>query len=256
MADQVAVILQARTGSSRLPGKVLADLAGRPMLAFLVERLKRCSAVDRVLLATTDSPEDDALASLGEKLGLTVCRGSKNDVLSRYALAAEQTDASVLVRITGDCPFIDPVLLEQMIDDFCSQDIDYFSNCLFPTYPDGLDIEVFTRRSLLLAQAECADPYQREHVTPWIQKCGRFRLDHKQHHVDLSSMRWTVDEPEDLQVIRGVVDHFGGISDFSWQQVLELAHQQPHLFAANAKFTRNEGAMMVKARSSGAVPSA
>ena len=184
MADQVAVILQARTGSSRLPGKVLADLAGRPMLAFLVERLKRCSAVDRVLLATTDSQKMMLLLRLVRNLA-NVCRGSKNDVLSRYALAAEQTDARFWVRITGDCPFIDPVL-EQMIDDFCSQDIDYFSNCLFPTYPDGLDIEVFTRRSLLLAQAECADPYQREHVTPWIQKCGRFRLDHKQHHVDLS----------------------------------------------------------------------
>ncbi len=244
MTDQVAVILQARSGSSRLPGKVLADLAGRPMLAFLVERLKRCSAVDRVILATTDSPEDDALASLGEKLGLIVCRGSQNDVLSRYALAAEQTDARVLVRITGDCPFVDPIFLGEMIDNFCSQDIDYFSNCVFPTYPDGLDIEVFTRRSLLLAQAECTDPSQREHVTPWIRSCGRFRLGHKQHHVDLSSMRWTVDEPEDLQVIRGVVDHFGGSSDFSWEQVLELAHQQPHLFAANAKFTRNEGAMM------------
>ena len=244
MFDQVAVILQARTGSSRLPGKVLADLAGRPMLAFLVERLKRCPVVDLVILATTDSPEDDALASLGETLGLSVCRGSQNDVLSRYALAAEQTEAPVLVRITGDCPFVDPGLLEEMINEFCEQDIDYFSNCLFPTYPDGLDIEVFTRRSLLLAQAECVDSSEREHVTPWIRSCGRFRLAQKQYQDDLSSMRWTVDEPEDLQVIRGVVAHFGGASDFSWEQVLELAHQQPHLFAANAKFTRNEGATM------------
>ena len=229
MTDQVAVILQARTGSSRLPGKVLADLAGRPMLAFLVERLKRCSHVDRVILATTDSPEDDALAALGHTLGLAVFRGSQNDVLSRYALAAEQTDASVLVRITGDCPFVDPGLLGEMIDEFCSQDIDYFSNCLIPTYPDGLDVEVFTRRALLLAQAECIDPAQREHVTPWIRDSGRFRLAQKQHHVDLSSMRWTVDEPEDLEVIRGVVAHFGGRSDFSWEQVLDLAQQQPDL---------------------------
>ena len=244
MADQVVVILQARTGSSRLPGKVLADLAGRPMLAFLVERLKRCSAVDRVILATTDSPDDDALAALGETLGLTVFRGSQNDVLSRYALAAEQTDALVLVRITGDCPLVDPGLLGEMIDEFRAQDIHYFSNNLFPTYPDGLDIEVFTRSSLLLAHAECTDRAQREHVTPWIRDSGRFRLGQKQHYVDLSSMRWTVDEPEDLQVIRGVVAHFGGSSDFSWEQVLELAHQQPQLFAANASFTRNEGATM------------
>ena len=245
MADQVAVILQARTGSSRLPGKVLADLSGRPMLTFLVERLRRCPSIDRCILATTELVEDDGLAELGHSLGLTVVRGSQQDVLSRFALAVESTDAPVLVRITGDCPFVDPGLLEEMIHEFHDQDIDYFSNCLSPTYPDGLDIEVFTRRSLLLAQAECADTAEREHVTPWIRgRGGRFRLGQKQHQVDLSSMRWTVDEPEDLQVIRGVVSHFGGRSDFSWEQVLELAHQQPHLFASNAKFSRNEGATM------------
>lgn len=244
MTDQVVVILQARTGSSRLPAKVLAELSGRPLLAFLVERLRRCSSVDRIILATTDLSEDDDLAELGETIGLTVFRGSQNDVLSRYALAAEETDASVFVRITGDCPFVDPGLLEEMIDEFRDREIDYFSNCLVPTYPDGLDVEVFTRTSLLLAQAECVDPSQREHVTTWIRECGRFQLGQKQHHTDLSSMRWTVDEPEDLQVIRGVVSHFGGSSDFSWEQVLDLAHQQPYIFAANAKFTRNEGAEM------------
>ena len=112
--DQVAVIVQARTGSSRLPGKVVADLAGRPMLAFLVERLKRCIGVDRIILATTELEEDDQLEVLGTSLGLTVVRGDQDDVLSRFALAAEQTDAQVLVRITGDCPFVDPSLLEDI----------------------------------------------------------------------------------------------------------------------------------------------
>jgi len=244
MNEQVAVILQARKGSTRLPGKVLADLAGRPMLAFLVERLKRCSSVDRIILATTDLTEDDALAELGDYLGLTVVRGSKQDVLSRFVLAQEQTDARVLVRITGDCPLVDPGLLEEMIHEFRSQDIDYFSNSVTPTYPDGLDVEVFNRNALLLAQAECHDMDEREHVTPWIRNSGRFRLGQKRHHRDYSSMRWTVDEPEDLQVIRAVVSHFGGRSDFTWQQVLELAQQQPQLFAPNAKFARNEGATM------------
>ena len=244
MKEQVAVILQARTGSSRLPGKVLADLAGRPMLAFLIERLKRCAAVDRFILATTELVEDDGLACLGDSLGLTVVRGSEKDVLSRYALAAECTKAPILVRITGDCPLVDPGLLQEMIGDFYKQDIDYLSNCVPSTYPDGLDIEVFTRRALLLAQAECRDASQREHVTPWIRDSGHCRLGQKRYQVDLSSMRWTVDEPEDLQVIRGVVDHFGGTSDFSWQQVLELTQKQPKLFAANARFARNEGATM------------
>ncbi len=244
MTDQVAVILQARTGSSRLPGKVLADLAGRPMLTFLVERLKSCASVDRCILATTDLAEDDALAELGKSLGLTVVRGSKNDVLSRFALAAEYTKANILVRITGDCPLLDPNLLEEMINEFYDQKFDYFSNCISPTYPDGLDIEIFTRQSLLLAQAECIDAAQREHVTPWIRESGRFRLAQKRHNEDHSALRWTVDEPEDLQVIRSVVAHFEGSSDFSWHDVLELAHQQPQLFDANAKFARNEGAAM------------
>ena len=244
MSDQVAVILQARTGSSRLPGKVLADLAGRPMLAFLVERLNRCARVDRCILATTELGEDDALAELGERLGLTLVRGSQHDVLSRFALAAESTDAPVFVRITADCPLIDPVLLDEMIQEFLNQKIDYFSNCLEPTYPDGLDIEIFSRSALLSAQEACTDDIQREHVTSWIRDSGRFRLAQKCHHTDLSSERWTVDEPEDLQVIRSVVAHFKGSSDFAWEQVLKLKQQQPLLFAANAKFGRNEGVKM------------
>ncbi len=214
------------------------------MLAFLVERLQRCQAVDQIILATTDHPEDDALVALGSSLGLRIVRGSEQDVLARFALAAESTDAPVLVRITGDCPLLDPVLLGEMITIFQRKDIDYLSNCLPPTYPDGLDIEVFSRDALLRAHRECTSPAQREHVTPWIRESGCFRLGSMSHYEDLSRLRWTVDEPEDLQVVRAVLAHFDGCSDFSWQQVLELYQHQPELFAANAKFTRNEGAMM------------
>ena len=115
-----------------------------------------------------------------------------------------------------------------MIQEFNNQDLDYLSNCISPTYPDGLDIEIFTRRTLLRAQEECNDAEQREHVTAWIRDSGRYSLGQKQHHTDFSAMRWTLDEPEDLQVIRDVVAHFGGRSDFSWKQVLELAQQQPN----------------------------
>ena len=244
MADQVAVILQARTGSSRLPSKVLADVAGRPMLAFMVERLQSCKLVDRLILATTDLPADEPLVDLGFSLGLDVVRGSQQDVLARFALAAARTDAPILVRVTGDCPLVDPDLLSEIVDDFRAQNVDYLSNCVPPTYPDGLDVEVFTRESLQIAQQECCDLAQREHVTPWIRDSGKFRLASKMHGQDLSSLRWTVDEPEDLQVIRAVVAHFGGRSDFSWHQVLELQQREPDLFAANGKFTRNEGASM------------
>ena len=174
MSEKVAVILQARTGSSRLPGKVLADLSGRPMIIFLLERLSRCKCVDRFILATTNLPEDDHLAEICESFGVLVVRGSQDDVLSRYVLAAESTEATTLVRITGDCPFVDPCLLDQMILEFSEQSSDYYSNSLLPTYPDGLDIEIFTRPALYLAQSECSDSFQREHVTPWIRTSGRF----------------------------------------------------------------------------------
>ena len=154
---------------------------------------------DHFILATTELSEDDELAELGKSLGLNVVRGSQNDVLSRFALAAEHTQANVLVRITGDCPLVDPDLLGEMIYEFHRRDVDYFSNCLTPTYPDGLDVEIFTRRVLLLAQAECVDLAQREHVTGWILESGCCQLSQKRHHTDYSSMRWTVDEPEDLQ---------------------------------------------------------
>ena len=244
MTDQIAAIIQARLGSSRFPGKVCAELAGRPMVAFLVERLRRCSVIDRIVRATSDQPSDDVLADLGETHGLTVVRGSESDVLARFAQAAELITASVLIRITGDCPLMDPDLLAQAITEFRDQGVDYLSNCVPATYPDGLDIEVFSRQALLQAQAECVDPAQREHVTPWIRESGHFRLGCLQHTQDLSGLRWTVDEPEDLEVIRAVVGYFGGRSDFSWQEVLELQQSQPQLFMANARFNRNEGASM------------
>lgn len=245
MSEKVAVILQARMNSSRLPGKVLEDIAGRPMLQFIVERLKRSSCVDQIILATTDHSSDDALAELSRELGIMLVRGNQRDVLARYVQSASQTDAKVLVRITGDCPFVDPVLLDQMITEFkLSTDIDYLSNCILPSYPDGLDIEIFSSEALVIAGLECTDMSQREHVTPWIRESGLFTIAIKQNDVDLSGLRWTVDEPEDLMVIRAVVDHFEGNSDFSWQDVYELHDNSPNLFSANAKFVRNEGASM------------
>ena len=243
-ADQIALILQARTGSSRLPGKVLADLAGRPMLEFLVERLKRCSPINQMVLATTTDCDDDCLVALGKRLGLFVVRGDNRDVLSRFALAAQQIDAQILIRITGDCPFVDPGLLGEMVNEFRNQDVDYLSNCVPSTYPDGLDVEIFTKDALMLAHEQCLKIQQREHVTPWIRDSGYFRVAVKTHTTDCSACRWTVDEPEDLIVIRAVVDHFEGRSDFSWRDVLKLEQQQPQLFAANAKFVRNEGSSM------------
>ena len=244
MTVKTAAIVQARTGSSRLPRKVLADLGGRPLIAFLLERLRCCDVVEAIVLATTNQPDDDELVDLAESLGVNVIRGSEQDVLARFAFAAASTTASTLVRVTGDCPLVDPDLLAKVISEFHRQEVDYLSNCVPPSYPDGLDLEVFTREALLRAQAECNSAAQREHVTPWMRDSGVLRVGSLKHSSDLSAMRWTVDEPEDLEVIRAVVAHFGDRSDFSWLDVLELQQRQPHLFAANANFARNEGARM------------
>ena len=169
-SSNIAIVIQARTGSTRLPNKVLKDIEGRPMIAFLVERLRRCKFPCSIFLATTNQSIDDQLADLGQSLGLLVVRGSDVDVLSRFAQVANCTTAKFFVRITGDCPFIDPDLLTEMINDFLTRNVDYYSNCLQPTYPDGLDIEIFTRQSLLAAQSRCTNTLHREHVTPWIRE--------------------------------------------------------------------------------------
>lgn len=241
-----AVILQARTGSSRLPGKVLADLSGRPLISFLIERLKRCALLDEIILATTSLPEDDVLAELGLKLSVKVSRGSENDVLSRYEMASMSTSATTLVRITGDCPLVDPDLLSEALLLFRKLDVDYLSNCHPPLYPDGLDIEVFTKEALTLASTNCDSSSQREHVTPWMRESGVLKIHSIRNDRDLSSMRWTVDEPEDLCLVREIVSSFSGSSDFSWLDVVSLHEQNPDLFEINSQYGRNEGSSMSK----------
>lgn len=244
MNKLVTAILQSRVRSTRLPSKVLMDLGGRPLLAFMIERIKRCPDLNQIILATTNHPSDDPLDLLGKKLGLKVVRGSTNDVLARYFQATKDTKDSILVRLTGDCPLIDPQLISEAIKKFKSEKVDYLSNCFPPTYPDGLDVEVFTKEALEKAQMSCKDKSQREHVTPWIRESGLFKIGTLQNENDLSSLRWTVDEAKDLTVVRNIVDHFGGRSDFNWKDVINLQKNQPILFEANKQLPRNEGASM------------
>ena len=244
--NNTAVIVQARTGSSRLPGKVLSDLCGRPLISFLIERLQNCKSVDEIILRQLLLPEDDELAELGRTLSIKVTRGSEHDVLSRYEEASRSTNATTLVRITGDCPLVDPDLLSQAIRLFRTLDVDYLSNCHPPLYPDGLDIEVFTKSALTLANLNCDSPSQREHVTPWMRESGVLKIHSIQNDKDMSSMRWTVDEPEDLQLVREIVAHFSGSSEFSWVDVLRFHEQKPELFEINSQYIRNEGSAMSK----------
>ncbi len=237
-------IVQARMGSTRLPGKVMRELAGKPMIAVLLERLARATRVDEIVLATSTDPRNDKLAALVTELGYRVVRGDEVDVMSRFLLAARQTKADVVVRITGDCPLVDPAVVDRVIDAYAASGVDYCSNAAPPTYPDGLDTEVFSLTALERAAAETDAAFDHEHVTPYLRMSGRFTTLNVQNAEDRSAMRLTVDEASDLAVMRGVFAHFAPDIHFGWDRVVRLADTDPQLFAANASIQNNEGSKM------------
>ena len=200
-------IIQARMSSSRLPGKVLADVAGAPMLGRQVERLRRSRRMDELVLATSDKASDDAVADYAARLDLTVVRGDLDDVLGRFGRALEAfPEAATVVRMTADCPLTDWRVLDAVIDHRAATGADYASNTPeVRTYPHGLDIEVMTAAALRTAVREATDPYEREHVTPFLYRNPkRFRIESLSQTSSLAHLRWTVDHPEDLDFVRHV----------------------------------------------------
>lgn len=235
---RTVAIVQARMAASRLPGKVLLDIHGQPMLARVVERARRARRLDLVAVATTDQPGDDPVEALCLARGYEVYRGSQFDVLDRYYRAAVQFQAEVVVRITADCPVIDPDVIDHTIDEFFRTGVDFAANRLPPplgrTYPIGLDTEVCTFAALERAWREARETFEREHVMPYLyDTAGRFQVLLVNHEPDYGALRWTVDTPEDLDVIRAVYTRFGGRDDFSWLDVLALQQREPDLFQAN-----------------------
>jgi glutamate-1-semialdehyde 2,1-aminomutase len=241
---KVVAIVQARMGSSRLPGKVLQDLGGVPLIQFLLQRLSAATTVHEIVLATSVDAANQPLRDLVTRLGYRVFSGSETDVLGRFVLAAEHSEATYVVRITGDCPFVDARLVDQCVNELLLSEVDYVSNVDPPTFPDGLDVEVFRVESLLAAHAEAVATFDREHVTPYMRRQEKFSKRSIRCSEDLSRMRWTVDDPQDLDVVRGVAACFAPRLDFSFEEILEVAKSQPELFVANAASQRNEGAVM------------
>jgi spore coat polysaccharide biosynthesis protein SpsF len=240
---RVVAIIQARMGSTRLPGKILADIGGKPMLCRVVERAGRASRLHSVMVATTTSREDDAVERLCAERGYAWTRGHPTDVLDRYYKAARGADAGIIVRLTADCPVIDPAIVDQVVDAFLSADppVDFAANRLPDdrTFPIGLDTEVCTFAALARAWTEATQPYQREHVMPYLYEVpGRFRTLLVRSPRDLSHLRWTVDTPEDLELARRIYAHFGGRDDFGWNEVLALVEGDPSLSAINAHLPR------------------
>lgn len=233
----VAVIVQARMGSSRLPGKTLADLGGRPVIDWVVNRCRAAGTVGEVIVATTDRSEDDPLVAHLEERGVPVVRGSSDDVLDRYRVALASTDAELLVRVTGDCPFVSPEIIDLGVAALLDGDADYAATGLDGRFPRGLDAEVVRRAALLEASEDAVDGEEREHVTLFIyRRRDRFScvpID-APAWVLAADVRFTVDEPVDLEVAREVVGGLGDDVLVPAQRVIEHLRAHPDLAARNA----------------------
>ncbi len=231
---KVVAIVQARMGSARLPGKVLTDLEGESMLARVVNRLRRARLINEVLIATTDHAGDDAIVKECRSLSVSVSRGDQDDVLDRYFRAMQLAKAEVVVRITSDCPLIDPEITDQTIAAFLEAGPDYASNVLVRTYPRGLDTEVMSSAALGRAWREARKRYEREHVTPYIyQHPAEFKLLSVTGQADYSGHRWTVDTAEDLEFVRAVYARFKSNPMFLWRDVRDLLDREPGMMELN-----------------------
>ena len=195
-------------GSRRLPGKVLKKLGDRTLIEVLVGRLTKAKTLDGIVVVTTREKADDRLVKLLQVRGIAFYRGSAEDVLSRFAFAAKRAGAEAVVRITGDCPLVDGQIVDAVVTEYRKGGADYVSNVNPPTFPDGLDVEVFSSRVLERAHRICRDRAEREHVTPWMRNNPRLKKRNVQQAADLSRERWTVDEPQDLEVVEKIFRHF------------------------------------------------
>lgn len=241
--QRLLAILQARVSSTRLPGKVLADVAGAPLIVRQIERIRLSRMIDGLVVATSEDPSDDPLAATIAALGVAVYRGSLNDVLHRYASVVRDLRPQHVVRLTGDCPLIDPDVIDAVASHHLVCRADVTSNAYEPTFPDGLDVEVIRADALLKSDTEAKLNFEREHVTPYLyDPKHHFRVVHYRAPVDLSGLRWTVDEPEDLAFVRSVFDAlYARMPRFRMQHVLQLLTERPELSDLNTRFTRNAG---------------
>lgn len=240
---KTVAIVQARMGSTRLPGKVLMDLGGQTVLARVVRRLGRAKRIDEIMVATTTAGADDAIADECGRLRVGCFRGSEPDVLDRYQAAAAVASAEVVVRITSDCPLIDPAIVGQTIQKFFDQRADYASNVSPRTFPRGLDTEIFSLAALELAWHDARAPYQREHVTPYFYEHPElFRSASFYGSRDYSEFRWTLDTEDDLRLIRAIYGRFDNCDDFDWRQVIAVMEREPELELLNAHVVQKTAA--------------
>ena len=239
---KITCVIQARTDSKRLANKVLKEIEGTPMICHIINRIKRSRNVEQIILATTYNDSDKILLDIAEKFKIIGFAGDDDDVLERFFNAATSFSADPIVRITGDCPLVDPGLLDNMIQIFLENRYDYISNTIERTFPDGLDIEIFSFDALKKAHEEAKWSSEREHVTPFIIKNqDLFKVYNYKNKQDLSNLRWCIDEEDDLLMVKQIFHEMGTKQFFSTDDIIELVSKNPRIAETNRKIKTNEG---------------
>lgn len=238
----LAAIIQTRMGSSRLPGKTLADLNGKPMLQWLIERVRASRHVREIIMATTIEPRDDVLVEFARARGFRIYRGSEMDVMDRFYQTAKLFGVDEIVRVTPDCPLTDPALIDAVVEAHLSGKYDYTSNVVRRTFPDGLEVEVFSFPALERAWREVTRASEREHVTPYLRLTDRFRVRSVERSENLSALKWSVDTDRDMAFMKAVYQRLAPQGQiFHWEDVLRLVREEPALAVINQDSTVNEG---------------
>lgn len=232
----IVAIIQARLGSSRLPGKVMKDIEGNPVIKIVIDRLSNSKLIDKIVVATSNESKDDPLAEYLKELGISIFRGSENNVLSRYYEASIKYKASSIVRITADCPIIDPNIVDMVIQKFLDKEADYCSNIFPRSYPQGLDTEIFTKAALKKTYLEAKTYYDKEHVTPYIRNSEKFKVINLLNDKDASNHRWTLDYEEDLRLLKIIFKYFNPEIHFSSQQVMDFILENPEIISINKQY--------------------
>ncbi|WP_434658655.1 cytidylyltransferase domain-containing protein [Sulfurimonas sp. NW9] len=243
MNRKIVALLQARTDSTRLPKKVLKPLLGIPMIIHQLQRTDKSKLIDKLILLTSLEKNDDELAKTVQLFGYSVYRGSKNNVLERFYKCCNELDlkdSDIVVRLTGDCPVHDAKIIDELIDAFLIADCDYMANCVKPIYPDGLDAEVFTFKTLKQAYYEATKISQKEHVTPYIRNSGKFKVMDLKKDIIYNNWRLTVDEPSDFTVIEKIYNHFK-TNDFTFEEMILFLEHNLDILELNSEINRNEG---------------
>jgi len=242
MKNNPTIIIQARTGSNRFARKVLAKIENKPMIWYSIERIKRVPGIKQVVLATTKNSQDEVLLKIAKNCDILSFKGKTYDVLDRYYQCALEFDADPIVRITGDCPLMDSTIIKKMLEKFNKSNYDYISNIFPPTFPDGLDIEIFSFKTLEKVRHNVKLRSDKEHVTSYIRNHPKeFKIFNYENTKDLSNLRWTVDEKQDLVFVKRIYKKMKPKINFSMKSVLKIISKEPNISKINSKISRNEG---------------